>query len=216
MLFGLGNLKLLLLRLPIVLLAITVHECAHGYTAYLLGDHTAKSYGRLSLNPVHHMDWIGAVCMLVFGFGWAKPVPVNPQYFRNPKRGMSLVGLAGPLSNFILALIFTILYALLTRFFRRSDFFLVTFFSALFHTGILLNIGLGIFNLIPFPPLDGSKILACFLPNRIYFKLMQYERYVMPALFLLLFLGILDIPLNFLTNAMLSVYQILFNLIVGA
>lgn len=216
MLFGLGNLKLLLLRLPIVLLAITVHECAHGYTAYWLGDHTAKSYGRLSLNPMHHMDWIGAVCMLIFGFGWAKPVPVNPQYFRNPKRGMSLVGLAGPLSNFILALIFTVLYGLLVRFFWSSDFFLVEFFGALFRTGIILNIGLGIFNLIPFPPLDGSKILACFLPNRIYFRLMQYERYVMPALFLLLFLGILDIPLNFLTNSMLSVYQIFINLIVGA
>ena len=109
MLFG-SDLKTILLRLPIIFLAISVHETSHGYVAYLLGDRTAKYSGRLSLNPMDHFDLWGALCMLFFGFGWAKPVPVNPQYFRNPKGGMSLVGLAGPVSNFLLALFFSILY----------------------------------------------------------------------------------------------------------
>ncbi len=214
MLFG-SSLQTILLRLPIVLLAITVHECAHGYVAYLLGDRTAKAYGRLSLNPLHHMDIMGAICMLLFGFGWAKPVPVNPQYFKNPKGGMSLVGLAGPVSNFLMALLFSVLYGLLARFFPTFDFFLVEFFANLFLVGIMLNIGLGIFNLIPFPPLDGSKILAYFLPNRWYYQLMQYERYAMPVLLILLALGILDVPLAFLQRAVFGVFAKLIMLIAG-
>lgn len=216
MLFSNFDLKTVLLRLPIIFLAITVHECAHGYMAYLLGDRTAKMYGRLSLNPMHHMDWMGALCMLLFGFGWAKPVPVNPQYFKNPKGGMSLVGLAGPLSNFLMAFIFSVLYGLVWRFFWMKDSFIVDFFMSLFATGITLNIGLGIFNLIPFPPLDGSKILAYFLPNRWYYKLMEYERYAMPILMLLLFIGFLDKPFSFLTNSVLNVFMLLIKWIVGA
>ncbi len=207
MLFGGLDFRLLLLRIPIIFLAISVHECAHGYVAYLLGDRTAKMYGRLSLNPMRHMDITGAICMLLFGFGWARPVPVNPQYFKNPKRGMSLVGVAGPVSNFVLALIFSVLYGLLIRLFGGGTFFLVGFFENLFIVGIMLNIGLGVFNLIPFPPLDGSKILAYFLPNRWYYKLMEYERYAMPVLFLLLFLGLLDAPLGFFRQAIFSVYR---------
>ena len=126
------NFRLMLLRIPIIFLAISVHECAHGYTAYLLGDRTAKMYGRLSLNPMRHFDLWGVLCMLFFGFGWAQPVPVNPQYFKNPKRGMSLVGLAGPMSNFLMALVFSVLFGLLMRFFGFSDFFLVDFFANLF------------------------------------------------------------------------------------
>lgn len=216
MLFSNFDLKTVLLRLPIIFLAITIHECAHGYVAYLLGDRTAKMYGRLSLNPMHHMDWMGALCMLLFGFGWAKPVPVNPQYFKNPKGGMSLVGLAGPLSNFLMAFIFSVLYGLVWRFFWMKDSFIVDFFMSLFATGITLNIGLGIFNLIPFPPLDGSKILAYFLPNRWYYKLMEYERYAMPILMLLLFIGFLDKPFSFLTNSVLNVFMLLIKWIVGA
>jgi len=215
MLLGNFDLKSLLLRLPIIFLAITVHECAHGYMAYWLGDHTAKSYGRLTLNPMHHMDWMGALCMLFFGFGWAKPVPVNPQYFKNPKGGMSLVGVAGPASNFLMALVFAVLYGVTRRFFWDSEVFLVDFFLSLFDTGITLNIGLGIFNLIPFPPLDGSKILAYFLPNRTYYKLMQYERYAMPILMLLLLLGVLNRPLAFLSGSVLKLYMHLIQLIVG-
>lgn len=204
MLFGNYDFRIMLLRLPIIFLAITVHECAHGYVAYLLGDRTAKMYGRLSLNPMHHMDLMGAICMLLFGFGWAKPVPVNPQYFKNPKGGMSLVGLAGPVSNFLMAIIFTILFGLLSLLGWNKDSFIIEFFGYLFFVGVTLNIGLGIFNLIPFPPLDGSKILAFFLPNRWYYKLMEYERYAMPILMLLLFVGVLDVPFGFLSNTCLE------------
>lgn len=216
MLFGSYDVKTMLLRLPIVFLAITVHECAHGYVAYLLGDRTAKMYGRLSLNPFHHMDVMGLICMVLFGFGWAKPVPVNPQYFKNPKGGMSLVGLAGPVSNFLMAAVFSVLYGLLYRFFPTSESFLMEFLSSLFAVGIMLNIGLGIFNLIPIPPLDGSKILACFLPNRWYYKLMEYERYAMPVLMILLFLGVLDRPLSFLQTHVFTVFWKLILLIAGA
>jgi len=215
MLFGNLDLRTMLLRLPIIFLAISVHECAHGLVAYLLGDRTAKFYGRLSINPMRHMDLMGAICMLLFGFGWAKPVPVNPQYFKNPKGGMSLVGLAGPVSNFIMALVFSVLYGLLFRFFGMSSSFVVEFFANLFAVGIMLNIGLGIFNLIPFPPLDGSKILAYFLPNRLYYRLMEYERYAMPVLMLLLFLGILDRPLGFLQQGVFSLLWKLIVLIAG-
>ncbi len=214
MLFG-SSFKIMLLRLPIIFLAISVHECAHGYVAYLLGDQTAKYSGRLSINPMHHMDIMGAICMLLFGFGWAKPVPVNPQYFKNPKGGMSLVGLAGPVSNFLLALVFTVFYGLFVRLFGRSDLWIVEFFATFFLVGIALNVGLGIFNLLPFPPLDGSKILAYFLPNRWYYRLMDYERYAMPILMLLLFVGFLDIPLGFLQRLALNGYLHLAGWIVG-
>ncbi len=215
MLFGNYDFRTMLLRLPIIFLAITVHECAHGYVAYLLGDRTAKMYGRLSLNPIHHMDLMGAICMLLFGFGWAKPVPVNPQYFKNPKGGMSLVGLAGPVSNFLMALIFSVLYGLMFRFFPNSTSFIMEFFTSLFAVGIMLNIGLGIFNLIPIPPLDGSKILAFFLPNRWYYKLMEYERYAMPVLMLLLFVGLLDTPLIFLQEKVFTVFMKVILLVAG-
>lgn len=214
MLLG-SSFRIMLLRLPIIFLAISVHECAHGYVAYLLGDHTAKYNGRLSLNPLHHMDIMGALCMLLFGFGWAKPVPVNPQYFKNPKGGMSLVGLAGPVSNFLLALIFTILYGLWYRVFGVPAIWISEFFSSFFLVGITLNVGLGIFNLLPFPPLDGSKILAYFLPNRWYYRLMDYERYAMPILMLLLFLGALDFPLGFLQRFVLGGYQWILSWIIG-
>lgn len=214
MLFG-SDLKIMLLRLPIIFLAISVHESAHGYMAYLLGDRTAKYSGRLSINPMHHMDLMGALCMLFFGFGWAKPVPVNPQYFKNPKGGMSLVGIAGPASNFILAFIFSVLYGLWIRAFGFPASFVGDFFTSLFAVGISLNVGLGIFNLIPFPPLDGSKILAYFLPNRWYYRLMEYERYAMPVLMILLFVGLLDIPLGFLQNKVISLFLFIIEWIAG-
>ena len=214
MLFG-SDLKTILLRLPIIFLAISVHESSHGYVAYLLGDRTAKYSGRLSLNPMDHFDLWGALCMLFFGFGWAKPVPVNPQYFRNPKGGMSLVGLAGPVSNFLLALFFSILYGIWFRIFGLPQTLLEDFFTSLFAVGISLNVGLGIFNLIPFPPLDGSKILAYFLPNRWYYKLMEYERYAMPLLMLFLFIGLLDIPLVFLQNKVISLFLFIIEWIAG-
>jgi Zn-dependent protease len=171
---------MLIIFLSAILLAIIVHEMCHGLAAYALGDPTAKNMGRLSFNPVRHVDPMGALMMLIAGFGWAKPVVVDPRYFAEPKRGMALTAIAGPLSNFVLALIAVgcLRYTLTVSF--VSDFF---FFLA------LLNIGLGVFNLIPIPPLDGSKILGAFLSDRFYFSFMRLERYGMMALMALILLG---------------------------
>lgn len=181
------------LRIVAVLLCLVVHEVCHGLAAYWLGDPTAKRSHRLSLNPIHHLDLFGLLMMVVVGFGWAKPVPVDPRYFKNPKRGMAITALAGPVSNFILAyvsaLVYSGLYAVMVVKGETTGLSLaLSFFSVL----ILLNIGLGIFNLIPFPPLDGSKVVAMFLPDRQYIQWMRLERYGMIILMALLWFGVLD------------------------
>ncbi len=168
-----------------VLIALTVHEYSHGYTAYKMGDCTARNLGRLTLNPIKHIDPIGALCMLFFHVGWAKPVPINPRNFKNPKRGFALTALAGPVSNIALAFITAPIYLVLFRTLigyggATSDFgyklldntltFVAIFFS--------VNIGLGIFNLLPIPPFDGSRILNVVLPPRIYFGIMKHERQI--------------------------------------
>ncbi len=213
--FGL-DLKEILFRIPAVLISISVHELCHGYAAYLLGDPTAKNNGRLTMNPIAHFDLYGTLCMLLFGFGWARPVPVNPMYFKNSKQGMSLVGLAGPLSNFFLALVFSVIFAVSAGLGLDPEASILAEFIAIFlKTAIVLNVSLGIFNLFPVPPLDGSKILAVVLPNSAYYKLMMYERYVAPILMLLLFVGVLDVPLNFLVGKVIDGINIMINAIAG-
>ena len=183
-----GSLLSMVTRLAAVLLCLTVHESCHGLAAYALGDPTARRAHRLSLNPLRHIDWFGLLMMFVAGFGWAKPVPVNPNYFKKPKQGMALTALAGPVSNFLLAL----LMLLAARIFcdvaayseanqRILDFLLMV---------ALLSIGLGLFNLLPIPPLDGSKVLFAVLPDGAYNQLMRYERYGMLLLFALVFFDV--------------------------
>lgn len=189
-----------LIRIPIILFSLTVHEIAHGYTAYKLGDPTAKSLGRLSLNPLKHLDPIGALCMLLFGFGWAKPVPINTRYFKKPRGGMALTALAGPVSNLLMSLVAFIIgqYAFVlggAQMFSADVNFMQLLFI-FFQTFYILNLGLAIFNLVPVPPLDGSRILLVFLPDKIYFGIMRYERYIYLALLVCLYLGVLDAPLN--------------------
>ncbi len=159
----------LLLSAPGVLIAITFHEFAHGYAAYKLGDNTAKNEGRLSLNPLDHLDPIGTLLLLVAGFGWGKPVHVNPRNYTRKmsmEKGEAIVSLAGPLMNFILALIFTLIYCAIYKFAGIS--FITSniggIIMLLITSTISINIGLGVFNLIPLPPLDGSKIIMPFLP----------------------------------------------------
>ncbi|MBQ3534176.1 MAG: site-2 protease family protein [Clostridia bacterium] len=176
--------KDMLLRLLSVLLCLTVHETCHGLAAYALGDPTAKRQNRLSLNPLRHIDWLGLAMMVAVGFGWAKPVPVNPNYFKNPKRGMAITALAGPVSNFVLALV---LLLVLRFWFMTSIGGAWMYF--LLDTAIL-SIGLGIFNLIPIPPLDGSKVAAVLLPDKAYRLLMRYERIGMILLWVLITAGI--------------------------
>ena len=157
------------------LVCITLHELSHGYTAYLLGDDTAKSRGRLTLNPIKHMDVMGLLMMLVFHVGWAKPVPVNMYKFKNPKRGMALTALAGPMSNLVIAVVFMFVSGLLYIPLYSSS--IGYFFLGMLQLTAYISIGLGLFNLIPIPPLDGSKVLFSLMSDEKYDKLMRYERY---------------------------------------
>ncbi len=212
---GLG-LKEILLRLPIIFIAITVHEYAHGYAALKMGDPTAKLSGRLSMNPLAHMDIVGALSMLIFGFGWAKPVPINPNNFKNHKKGTVIVSLAGPISNLFLAFLGSVLYGIFRRigFGNFSSQFSDIFYGLLAQL-ILLNVCFGIFNLVPFPPLDGAKIVGAFLPYKTYFKIMQYERYAFPILIVLMYLGIFDKILGVLITPIVSSLNALIALIAG-
>ncbi len=184
------------------LICITVHEVSHGLAAYRLGDPTAKNMGRLSLNPISHIDPFGLLLMITAHVGWAKPVPIDPRYFKHPKRDMALTALAGPASNFLLAwvfmLIFRILYDLLPL---TSDFQI--YLLAFFLYGAMLSVGLGVFNLFPIPPLDGSKVLFSLFPDKVYATVLRYERYGMLVMLALVWTGILDRPLSFLITAVL-------------
>lgn len=200
--FSTDTLIQFLFVVPCVLIALTFHEFAHGYMAYKLGDPTAKNFGRLTLNPLKHLDPIGTICMIFFHFGWAKPVPINSRYFKKPRRDMALTAAAGPIMNFILALFGVLVCRILTRIFvvfpAQSDFVYYIQYAALtlfsyFH---MLNLSLGVFNLIPIPPLDGSRIFYIFLPPKWYFGVMKYEKYIQLALLVLLWTGLLSRPLS--------------------
>lgn len=196
------------LRVAAIFLCLTVHETCHGLAAFTLGDPTAKSMHRLSLNPLRHIDWFGLAMMFAVGFGWARPVPVNPGYFKKPKQGMALTALAGPASNFLLALL-AMLAARVIYLYAPYSRLWDTVFGFCLYTVAPLSIGLGLFNLIPIPPLDGSKVLAAFLPDRAYMQLMRYERY---GILVLLALSFADIGGNFISNLILGVYQAFFTL----
>ncbi len=190
-------------RLVVLLVAIPVHECAHAWASYKLGDPTAKYSGRLTLNPLAHLDPMGAICMMLFGIGWAKPVPIDVRYYRDRKKGMALSALAGPVSNLLMA-------AVAMVFFKISGYLYFTlgvgsyYLWYFFYYVTAINISLGIFNLLPVPPFDGSRIMLLFLPERVYFGIMQYERYIFLGIFLLLWLGVLDAPLIAANNAVFN------------
>ena len=183
--------------LVVLLVATPVHECAHGWMAKALGDDTAERSGRLTLNPIHHLDLLGTICMLLFGIGWGKPVPVNPSRCRKVKNGktaMALTALAGPVSNILLSLIFMIIYKVV--FYTCGSVANIAYFLSALIFIIDINLFLAVFNLIPIPPFDGSRILLAFLPTKWYFGIMKYERFIQIGILLLLWSGILSIPLN--------------------
>ncbi len=227
--------KLLALMISIIALlpALTFHEWAHGYMAYKLGDATAKADGRLSLNPLDHLDPFGTLMLLIMGFGWAKPVPVNTRHFKKPRRDFALTALAGPMMNFIVALISAFLFVLTWYIVGYNDLTGITSDAILmiFDYSMVFNIGLGLFNLIPLPPLDGSNILMCMLPNSLaakYSRVRYYSGYIFIGLILLQYVPVLDFipdlifaPLNicrnFLTDAFISladtvIYPIFYNM----
>lgn len=204
MLFGSGGLINVIVLFPMVLLAITIHEYSHAYMAYKMGDSTARDQGRLTLNPLSHIDIIGALMMLLTYFGWARPVPINPRNFLKYKKGMILVSAAGPLSNLIVGFVSLFLFYLVYKFVPAAWFGFRPL-CIIFQTFAVLNVNFGLFNLLPVPPLDGFKIVSVVAPYRFREKLFMLEQY--GFVILLLFLFILRPVLSYLSNWVFSIYS---------
>ena len=205
----------LIITVVAVLIAISMHELSHGYVSYKLGDPTPKAEGRLSLNPFAHLDIMGTLCLIFFNFGWAKPVKVNPYYYKNHKLGMVLVAIAGPIMNFIIAFLsimgLGIIIKVSNGYLGNISYNIYIFLQYL----ALINIGLGSFNLIPVPPLDGSKVLGAIIPEDKYFSYMKFEKYGYIALMLLLFIGVLDAPPGYVREFIINGMMGLVSFILG-
>ena len=186
------------------MLCIMFHEVSHGFVALLLGDTTARDQGRLSFNPLRHIDIWGLVMMAVFKFGWAKAVPINPRRFKKPVAGMAITAAAGPLSNIVLAFLALCFRAVAYYVYGRTMGNVAEFFIVFTENVAILSVGLAVFNIIPIPPLDGSKVLFALLPKPLYDKLLRVERYGFILLMVLLYAGVLDTPLYFCRTAILD------------
>ena len=201
-----------LLRAVVMLIAIPFHEAAHALVSWKLGDPTAKNAGRLSLDPRRHFDLMGGICMIFAGVGWARPVGIRPDRFKNPKVGMAISAAAGPISNLLLAYLSMIVYKLLAVWFGLGlptllfGLGLPTLLYRLLYYMISMNVSLAVFNLLPVPPFDGSRIALLFLPQKYYFKAMQYERQIMIVVLIAAVFGVLNYPLSIVGNA---VWQVL-------
>ncbi len=180
------DLAVLLLSVPVLLLSLILHEVAHGYVAYRCGDKTAKNLGRLSLNPAKHLDPLGTLSLFLIGFGWANPVPIIMRNFRKPRRDLMLVAAAGPLTNLLIAFVCTPIFILVMKmgnidyisgmiYYREADIYLL--FAMMLNIAVIINIGLALFNLLPIPPLDGSRLATSLLPRRLAVRYVQLERY---------------------------------------
>jgi len=207
----------ILFTIIVVVFSLSLHETAHAFAAYKLGDSTARNMGRMTLNPAKHLDPFGAICMMLVGFGWANPVPINTRNFKKPRRDMAISSLAGPLSNLILSFVAVIIWVLTVSFlpvpyaidastpFSGKLLYFLALLLQYFH---ILNLYLAVFNLLPLPPLDGSKILYMFLPSKIYYKIQQYEQIIYFILLALLITGglsgILSTACAYISNAMIS------------
>lgn len=200
-------------RCFVVFCCLPIHELAHGLMAYALGDRTAKNQGRLSLNPLAHLNPLGTIMIFLFGIGYANPVPINPRNFKNVKGGMALTALAGPSANLLMGFISVWGYYIFARVGAGNSFLYAV--AMFFLYAAQINVMLAVFNLLPIPPLDGSKIIAAVLPDKAYYKYMMYERYIMIALMLLLFIGVLDTPISFLTSVLMRFISIIPALVFG-
>lgn len=202
-----SNLVELFYVIPAILIAFTLHEYAHAYMSFKLGDPTPQIEGRLSLNPFVHLDLVGTLMLIVFKFGWAKPVMINPVYYKKPKRDIGLVAFSGPLMNFILAFISLYIVALIYKITNGEIANGVYGIYRFFYIFSMINIGLGVFNMLPIPPLDGSKVLGSFLPEKLYRSYMMMESYGMAILLVLVFTNLLSSPLRFLINVVSESYE---------
>lgn len=193
--------------LTVIFLTMPVHEFAHAFVAYKLGDNSQKYAGRLTLSPFAHIDWMGALCILLIGFGWARPVQVNSYNFKNPKQSMALTALAGPAANLCVAFISIFIYNFVWFLYHLFNTGILVYVALFFSFIAQINISLAVFNLIPVPPLDGSKLLAAVLPDRVYYKLMQYERYIYFIVLLLVFSGVLSTPISYLSGFLFNAFD---------
>ena len=194
------DLDTLIYVVPAIIITVTLHELAHGWVSYKFGDPTPKLDGRLSLNPLHHLDPIGTIALLLVGFGWAKPVHIDPRYYKDAKTGIVWTAFAGPLMNFIIAFVAIFLFNLLLKvpvsiFSSEIMTRIFIYLIYLMQYTALISLGQAIFNLIPLPPLDGSKILYGVLPDSVYFNIMKYENWLSLILFHVLFSAVLNGPL---------------------
>lgn len=196
------QLQAALFTLPVILPAIICHECAHGWVSYKLGDPTAKNAGRLTLNPLKHLDPIGTLCMIFFHIGWANPVPIDPRYYRDRKKGIIYVSLAGPITNFILAFVSLFIEGLLMKFGSTTSTLVWVLCQFCYYSAVI-NIGLGLFNLVPIPPLDGSKILGE-LSGKVNAFYWKYQRYARIVMILCVVTGVLSKPLGMLNTVILN------------
>ena len=192
-------------RLFVVFCTMPVHEYAHALIATKLGDNTPKYNGRLTLNPMAHISPMGAIMIFLCGFGYAKPVNINPRNFKNPKVGMAITAIAGPISNLILGFIF--IFLSVTCFYLMGIETLMGYaiYSFLIFAG-MINVNLAVFNLLPIPPLDGSRILQLLIPSKYYYKFMMYERYIVIVVFVLILTGILSGPISIISNGIISLF----------
>ncbi|MDE6659591.1 MAG: site-2 protease family protein [Eubacterium sp.] len=189
-------------RIFVVFFCLPIHELAHGWAAYKMGDPTAKNLGRLTFNPFPHLDLFGTIMLFLFGIGYANPVPVTTRNFKNPKKGMIVTALAGPCANVAMAFIFMCLYYAVLL---LPQSIVTVFVAYFFNFAATVNVSLAVFNLLPIPPLDGSKVIGFLIPTKTYFKILQYERYIMIGLLLLLFTGALNTPIAFISEQLLKV-----------
>lgn len=204
-------------RILALLVAIPAHEFAHGYVSYKLGDPTAKYDGRLSLNPKHHLDPFGVLLIFLTGIGWAKPVMVNSLYYKDRDKGIALTALAGPAANVIVALIFLMLYKLVSIFYAANFLFSYSsyiFVSQILNIIVITNINLAVFNMIPFPPLDGFKVFSFLFPSEIKYKLLQFEQYSFIILVVAIYSGILSRPLFIINNFIYSILNVITSFLV--